>query len=166
MMTRSDSPRPLPTANVLDDLRESIDEAERRCNLSQRNRQIYGTWIFGFVCWCLRNPPNCVTPDRIESFRRSLDDQSSANPVDQQQALDALAFFFGEVNIDDLDIRTSHPDLNGSDEKPPFIYDNQLSSPGSAPLSPVQEQVDDMRSASDELPVNEAKPNVESPAPA
>jgi len=166
MMTRSDSPRPLPTVNVLDDLRESIDEAERRCNLSQRNRQIYGTWIFGFVCWCLRTPPNCVTPDRIESFRRSLDDQSFANPVDQQQVLNALGFFFGEVNVDDLDIRTSHPDLKGSGEELPFIYYNQLSSPGSTPLSPVQEQVDDMRSASDELLVNDAKLDVESPAPA
>jgi len=95
-----------------------------------------------------------------------LDDQSFANPVDQQQVLNALGFFFGEVNVDDLDIRTSHPDLKGSGEELPFIYYNQLSSPGSTPLSPVQEQVDDMRSASDELLVNDAKLDVESPAPA
>lgn len=143
-----------------------MNEAARRCNLSHSNRQIYGTWVFGFVCWCLRNPPNCVSPDRIESFRRNLRENSFADPVDQQQALDALAFFFGEVDVDDLDLRTSRPDLNGSDGELPFTYYNQMHSPGSSALSPVQEQVDDMRNASDELPVNGTTPDVESPAPA
>jgi hypothetical protein len=161
-----DSPRPLPTANVLEALRDAIDEAAERCALSQRKRQIYGTWIFGFVCWCLRNPPNRVTPDRIESFRRNLRDDSSADPIDQQRALDALAFFFGEVDVDNLGIETSRPSLNDPDEDLPFVYYNQMSASDASPMSPLQDSADEGRTASSDLSSPGRSPDLESPEPA
>lgn len=169
-MSTLDSPRQLPTASVLEDLRIALDEAAQRCDLPQHERQIYGTWIFGFVCWCLRNSPNRVTPDRIESFRRNLRDDSSADPIDQQRALDALAFFFGEVNVDDLDIQTSRSDrgaaeANGSEENVPFVYYNQLSAPDASPLSPIHSSADEARTAPNEFPSGPT-PDVESPSPA
>ncbi len=161
-MPSPDSPRHLPTASVLDDLRRTLDEAAQRCDLAQRKRQVYGTWIFGFVCWCLRTPPNRVTPDRIESFRRTLRDDSSADPIDQQRALDALAFFFGEVNVDDLDIQTSRSDATtGSKEDVPFVYYNQMGSPDASPLSPVRESVDKAMTVPNEFPSGPT-PDVES----
>lgn len=165
-MPSPNSPRHLPTASVLDELRRALDEAAKRCNLAQRKRQVYGTWIFGFVCWCLRNPPNRVTPDRIESFRRNLRDDSSADPIDQQRALDALAFFFGEVNVDDLDIQTSRSDsARDSEEDIPFVYYNQMSSPDASPLSPVHESIDEAMTVPNEFP-SESPPDVESaPSP-
>jgi len=160
-MSSPDSPRRLPTASVLDNLREAIDEAAQRCGLSERDRQIYGTWIFGFVCWCLRTPPNCVTQDRIEAFRRNLQQDSSADPLDQQRALDALAFFFGEVNVDELDIRTSRPGLKGADEELPFAYYNQMNPPDETSLSPVQDAADELQTGSGEMSMRSIHPDWE-----
>lgn len=111
-----------------------------------------------------------MTPDRIESFRRNLRDDSSADHIDQQRALDALAFLFGEVNIDDLDIRTSRPDLaasqkTDSSEDLPFVFYNQMSSPDASPLSPLRGSADTARTAPGDFPV-ESTPDVESPSPA
>lgn len=162
-MPTYDSPRQLPTASVLDELRIALDEAADQRDLSQRKRQIYGTWIFGFVCWCLRNPPHRVTTDRIEAFRRNLRDDSSADPIDQQRALDALAFFFGAVNVHDLGVRTSRPDPSHSHADLPFVYYNQMSSPNVSPLSPVREPEDDVRAKPNDLSSPESPPDLESP---
>lgn len=137
-MSPHGSHRPLPTASALEDLQKAVEGAADRRALPQQTRQVYGTWIFGFVCWCLRNPPNRVTPDRIESFRRNLREDTSAAPVDQRRALDALAFFFGEVDIEELNIQTARLDQDGFDEDLPFFSYNQISEQDTSPLSPAR----------------------------
>lgn len=143
-MSYDDSLRPLPTVDVIETLNACVEQAADRRDLSGRLRQIYGTWIFGFVCWCLRKPPNRVTADRIESFRRTLTEDSESDLTDEQQALDALAFFFGEVDIDSLGVQTSggrsmETSTTSMEEFEPFVYYNQVDPPESSPLSPVQD---------------------------
>jgi len=141
-MSYDGSLRCLPTVEVVEQLQESVERAADRRNLSGRLRHIYGTWIFGFVCWCLRTAPNRVTPDRIESFRRTLIEDSESDRTDEQQALDALAFFFGEVDVERLGVDTSRdPSLDPSpaNEYEPFVYYNQVDPPESPAFSPVQD---------------------------
>lgn len=145
-MSYDDSPQCLPTIEVIEALHDAVEEAAERNSLSSRLLQIYGTWIYGFVCWCLRTPPNRVTPDRIESFRRRLIQDTDADRRDEEQALDALAFFFGVVNVDDLNVQTSRNDwpesssVDGADYRP-FVYYNQVDPPDLSPLSPMQDPV-------------------------
>lgn len=145
-MSYDGSLRCLPTVEVVETLQQSVEEAANRRNLSDRLRQIYGTWIFGFVCWCLRTPPNRVTPDRIESFRRTLIEDSDSDRTDERQALDALAFFFGEIDVASLGVPASRGRSMGTattstEDFEPFVYYNQVDPSESSPLSPVQDPI-------------------------
>lgn len=139
-----DSRQCLPTAELVERLHHAVEDAAKASNLSPAHRQIYGTWIFGFVCWCLRNPPNCVTEDRIEAFRRTLIERSDVDREDEHQALDALGFFFGTVDMSRLDVRTSRPrpaTKNGtaSEHGRPFVFYNQVDPSDGSAQSPVHD---------------------------
>ena len=66
-------------------------------DLSGRLRQIYATWIIGFIRWCLNTPPRSIRLDRIGAFIEAMDRQRKVSSTDRAQAMDALAFLFGAV---------------------------------------------------------------------
>lgn len=65
--------------------------------LSRRRKQLYQSWILGFLCWCSTHPPHRASPDRIRPFLRTLRQHPQSEPSHEAQATGALNFLFDSV---------------------------------------------------------------------
>lgn len=75
----------------------AFSAAAEEKELSRRRRQIYRSWILGFLCWCSARPPHRASPDRMRPFLRSIRHHPDSEPTHEAQVTEALNFLFEAV---------------------------------------------------------------------
>lgn len=90
--------------------------------LGRRRRQIYRSWIIGFLCWCSARPPHRARSDRIRPFLRSIQQHPDSESTHEVQATKALNFLFDAVwpHVDEeLSLFTTGIYRSEDDSSPP-----------------------------------------------